>query len=52
MKINNKMDAGDKKNTAGEQVHGCYSMFKGMSLRNGSWVAGFAKTSWRFWLCY
>ena len=34
------MDAGVKKNTAGEQVHGSYSMFEGVGLRNGSWVAG------------
>ena len=44
------MDAGDKKNTAGEQVHGRYSMLEGVGLRNGSWSAGFAKTGERFWL--
>ena len=49
MKLSKK-DAGDKKNTAGEQVHGSYSIFEGVGLRNGSWVAGFAKTHRRFWL--
>jgi len=36
-----RKDAGDKKNTAGERVHGIYSMFKGVGLRDGSWSAGF-----------
>ena len=48
--IEEKMDAGDKKNIAGEQVHGSYSILEGVGLRDGSWVAGFAKTGWRFWL--
>jgi len=44
------MDARDKKNNAGEQVH--LSSRKNnieMKLRRGSWVAGFTKTRWRFW---
>jgi hypothetical protein len=45
-----KREAGDKKNHAGEQVHGSYSMSKGVGLRVGSWVAGVARTSWRFLL--
>jgi len=49
---NKLMDAGDKKNTAGEQVH--FSKLKSkikMNLGEGSWSAGFAKTGKRFWLC-
>jgi hypothetical protein len=42
------MDAGVKKNTAGEQVCGNYSISKGAGLRESSWVAGLIKTSWRF----
>lgn len=42
------LDAGDKKNTAGEQVHGICSIFKGVGLRKGSWVAGCIETRWRF----
>ena len=37
--------AGDKKNTAGEQVHGIYSTLKGVGLRSGSWSAGCIETS-------
>lgn len=38
------MDAGDKKNTAGEQVHfSKLSYGLKMGLREGSWVAGFIK---------
>ena len=40
-----KMDAGDKKNTAGEQVHGRNSICEGVSLRVGSWSAGCIETS-------
>jgi len=49
--INIKKAAGDKKNTAGEQFH--FSRFNNklkMKLREGSWSAGFAKTSEGFWL--
>ena len=42
---NKLMDAGDKKNTAGEQVHGICSMLKGVGLRSGSWSAGCIETS-------
>jgi hypothetical protein len=43
--------AGDKKNTAGEQVYfGKFNFKLKMNLGEGSWVAGFAKTSRRFWL--
>jgi len=43
-----EMDAGDKKNNAGEQVH--ESLHNRVGLRDGSWAAGFAKTRRRFWL--
>jgi hypothetical protein len=46
----NKKAAGDKKNTAGEQVCGNCSIFEGTGLREGSWSAGFAKTGEGFWL--
>ena len=45
-----KMAAGDKKNTAGEQVHGIYSTLKGVGLREGSWSAGCIETSKGFLL--
>ena len=44
-----KKDAGDKKNTTGEQFH--FSRFNNklkMKLREGSWVAGRIKTCWMF----
>jgi hypothetical protein len=47
-KMGMNLDAEDKKNHAGEQVHGSYSMSKGVGLRVGSRVAGVARTSWRF----
>lgn len=46
------MVAGDKKNTAGEQVNFSKMEYKTkMNLGEGSWSAGFAKTGKRFWLC-
>jgi len=42
MRIINLKVAGDKKNTAGEKVHGIYSIYEGVSFRGGSWVAEFA----------
>ncbi len=45
------MDAGDKKNTAGEQVNFSKIDYKiKINLGEGSWSAGFAKTRWRLWL--
>jgi len=43
------MDAGSKRNLAGEQVHEPIAQIKREGLRNDFWSAGFTKTSKRFW---
>ena len=49
-KTKNNKAAGSKRNLAGEQVHGSYSLLEGVDLRGGFWSAGFAKTGEGFWL--
>jgi len=45
------MDAGNKRNLAGEQVHEPIAQLKREGLRNGFWSAGFAnqKIQQDFW---